>query len=452
MIRDACLALLVALGLAILALSSLGFGPLDMARMFAHPIRGGTGEASALPTGKPAPQPTTVTGTPLGTAGIAVFGTYLVALLAIGIITGRRTRDVSTFFTARGRLNPFVVGLSVLATYLSALTIMGLSGMAFGAHDWTYMVQLPFLVLTGAVVTQIILPRYRKTGAVSIYELLEQNIHVSSRVIAAASFVIFAVGRIGLLLYLPALAVSTVTGFSLPVCIVAVGFITLLYTMLGGMEAVVWTDALQVAVFVAATIFTLRHIVRCEGVEGFLAVGLQHNKFRYLIPSFDPTKITTAWLILETIVQTIRIYGTQQDVVQRYLATPTTKGAAWSVWIGVATYIPLAFLFYFAGTALFVFYKNKPEIPLPAKADAIFPFFAVHQMPPAAGVLVIAAIFAASMSSIDSCMNSASTVCLEDFVRRFRKRQKADAHDLMLARQLTLVLGLLGMGMGFVFM
>ena len=387
-----------------------------------------------------------------GRANYLVLSGYLAAMLLIGYLASRRIKGSRSFFIADGKLNYVVVGLSILGTYLSALTMMGLPGMSYGAHDWTYTVQLPCLVITAMVITGIVLPRYRAAGIVSIYEYLERRIHVSARLAASICFIIFAIGRMGLVLYLPALAFSTVTGTPLWMCILGMGMIVTIYTVLGGIEAVVWTDAIQVVIFIVGAFVTLGYIFHHIGAAQFIDIGLQHNKFRVLIPGFDVTKITTVWLILETIFQTIRIYGTQQDIAQRYMTTGSTAKANRSVWIGILGYIPLGFIFYLIGTALFAFYQANPDVNLPGKADPMYPHFIVNHMPVGVAGLVIAAIFAAAMSSIDSCMNSSSTVCIEDFFKRFRKVERSDAHYLRWARYLTVVWGALAMVMALLFM
>ena len=454
MIRKA-LAGLIGMALVILiVLACLGFRPSQIARIFSHPITGGERVEGDVPgPEEPEADARAAAGQPeFGRVNFAVLGLYLAVMLAIGAATGRRVKGTRDFFIAAGRLNYVIVGLSLLGTYLSALTMMGLPGMSYGQHDWTYVVQLPFLVITAVVITGVVLPRYREAGVVSIYAFLERRIHVSSRLIAAISFIVFAIGRMGLVLYLPALAFSTVTGVSLPLCIVAMGIIITAYTVMGGIEAVVWTDAIQVGVFVLAAILTLGFVFSDLGVERFLAIGMAHNKFRIVVPGVDIFRITTLWLILETIFQTIRIYGTQQDMAQRFMTTGSTEKANRSVWIGILTYIPLAFVFYFIGTALFAFFVAHPEAGLPDRADRIYPYFVVSRLPVGVAGLVIAAIFAAAMSSIDSCMNSASTVCIEDFLKRFRRREQTDRYDLRLARLLTVLWGELAIVMGLLFM
>jgi SSS family solute:Na+ symporter len=396
-----------------------------------------------------------------GAVNYAVLGAYFIGMLAIGYLASRRITTTRSYFIADGKLNYIVAGLSILGTYLSALTMMGLPGASYGEHDWTYVVQLPCLIITAMVITGVVLPRYRAAGVVSIYEYLEQRIHVSTRVIAAVSFLVFGIGRMGLVLYLPALAISTVTGLPLWLCILGMGLVVTVYTVMGGIEAVAWTDVVQVIVFVVGAFLTLGYIFSQLSVSTFIDIGLQYNKFRIIAPKpgaggvvnhFDVTQITTLWLVLETIFQTIRIYGTQQDMAQRYMTTESTEKAARSVWISILAYIPIGFIFYLIGTALFAFYKAHPDVNLPGKADPVYPYFIVNHMPPGVAGLVIAAIFAAAMSSIDSVMNSASTVCVEDLYKRFGRKGRTESEYLRLARRLTILWGALAIVMGLFFM
>ena len=387
-----------------------------------------------------------------GTTNYAVLFLYLGAMLVMGWWCGRGIIGARSFFTADGKMNFVVVGLSLLGTYLSALTMMGLPGMSYGAHDWTYMAQLPCLLVTAMVITGLVLPRYREAGIISVYEYLERRIHVSARLAGSICFVLFAIGRMGLVLYLPALAFSTVTQTPLWLAIIVMGTVITAYTVLGGMKAVIWTDAIQVVIFIIGAFVTLGFIFSDLGAGRFMDIAIEHNKFRVLIPEFDPKKIVTLWLVMETIFQTIRIYGTQQDMTQRYLATPSVRDANRSVWIAILGYIPLGFIFYFLGTALFAFYKAHPAVNLPGTADPMYPHFILNHLPAGVAGLVIAAIFAAAMSSIDSCMNSCSTVCVEDFWRRFSRKEESDRHYLRLARRLTVCWGLAAVAMALAFM
>jgi Na+/proline symporter len=206
-----------------------------------------------------------------GAANYAVLVLYLLGMLGIGFYCSRKIKSAKGFFIAEGKLN---------GTYLSALTMMALSGLAFGDLDMTWTVQLPFLILTAFVITKFVLPAYREAGVISVYEYLEQKIHVSSRIMAAICFCLFSVARMGIVLYLPALAFHIITGFSLPTTIVIMGVVITIYTVIGGIEAVVWTDAIQVILFSVAAVFTIFFIMTGMGDANFGEIAKEHDKFR----------------------------------------------------------------------------------------------------------------------------------------------------------------------------
>ena len=462
----ASLAILAIVAVLFVLLLCLGFSPGQMVRMFAHPITGGSPPApddAVKPADKPAdatqqPAPPAPEGKAaakaeparrsFGALNYSVVGAYLVLMLAMGIVMSRKARSTRGFFIGEGKLNYVMVGVSLLGTYLSALTVTGLPAASYGKLNWLFIVQLPFLILTAIIITRFVLPRYREAGVISVYEYLEQRIHVSARLIASLSFVLFSMARMGMLLYLPALAFSTATGAPLPVCIVVVGVIVTAYTVLGGIAAVIATDVVQVAIFVIGAFYTLGYVFARVGVEQFLEVSQAAGKFQWVEPSTDVTKIVTLWLILETIFQTVRIYGTQQDMTQRYMTTESTEKANRSVWISIVGYIPLGFIFYFIGTALFAYFTTHTGYAPPEKPDGIYPYFIVSCMPPGVAGFMIAAIFAASMSSIDSLMNSSSTVCVEDFFKRFSRKPVPDSVWLRKAKMLTVLWGVLAVVCG----
>lgn len=380
-------------------------------------------------------------------------GAYFAAMIAVGLWAGRRANTTANYFTGGGQMHPVVVGLSLLATYLSAITMMALPAAAFGGAHLTFTIQLPFLLVTAVVITRFVLPRYRSAGVVSVYQYLEQQIDVSARLLCSLSFVLFSVARMGLVLYLPALAIATVTDLSLSTSILVMGAVVVFYTATGGFEAVIWTDAAMVLVFVAAALGSVGVIFAREGQQ-FFEVAHAHQKLQVLVGGTDIHKVTSLWLILETIFSTIRIYGTQQDMTQRYVATASTAKANRSVWISILGYIPLGYLFYFMGTALFVWYTLHPDPGVQwlvdnKKTDALYPYFVVTQLPPGLSGLVVAGIFAAAMSSISSLMNSSSTVCVEDFLKRLGKRERSDADYLRAAKRLTWFWGLAAIGVAF---
>lgn len=392
-----------------------------------------------------------------GAVNYAVLAVYLLAMLSVGIWAGRSTKGASGYFIAEGKVHHVLVGLSLLGTYLSSLTMMGLPALSYGPADWTWTVQLPFLLVTGAVITGFVLPRFRRSGCLSVYEFLEQRIHVSARLIASVSFIILSIGRKGLVLFLPALAFSIVTGADLVTTIILMGIIVTTYTVLGGIKGVIWTDAIQVVILVTGAVATVCYIVALGGDFGAVANNPEFHKFRTLDMRLDVTQVVTVWLVLQTLFETIRIYGTQQDMTQRYMAAESTQKANKSVWMSILGYIPLGYLFYFIGTGLFVFFKNHPDpaagaLDAAKRLDSLYAYFVVTHMPAGIAGLVMAAFFAASMSAISSNMNANSAVCVEDFYKRFWGKDKSDAHYLAVAKALSLLWGVCTVAAALVFM
>lgn len=392
-----------------------------------------------------------------GTADWVTLAFYFVVMLLIGILVSPKVKSARSFFIAEGRMNYIAVGLSLLGTYLSTITMLALPATSFGKFNMLYSVQLPCLVITAFLMTKFVLPRYRDAGIISVYELLEMRLHASLRILASLSFLVLSIARMGLITYLTALTLHTVTGIDIRMLIVLMGSVTTVYTVAGGIEAVIWTDVVQVVVLVIGTLLSISFATAKVYLSGGdpIALAIQYGKLRMFDWRLDFTEVVTAWLILETLFQTMRIYSSQQDIVQRYMTTESTEKANASVWIAILGYIPLGYLFYFLGVLLFIYYKQHPDPNVEALSkgmtDAIYPYFVVSVLPGGVSGLIIAAMLAAAMSSIDSSMNSASTVCVEDFYKRFIRPCADERHYLFIARVLTLLWGALSIGMALHF-
>ncbi len=376
-----------------------------------------------------------------GAIDYTVLIAYLLAMVGIGVYFQRRVTSARSFMVADEKVHHWLVGLSLLGTYLSAVTMMGLPFLAFGKDDWLWAIQLPVLIVTALIITRFVLPRYRDAGVLSVYEFLEKRIHVSSRLMAAFCFVVLGVGRMGLGLYLPAKAFSVVTGTPVLLCILVMGTVVTLYTVIGGIEAVIWTDAIQVIVFAGAALVSIAMALVWVGPD-FLPIAMQHHKFRIWQGGADLAKLTSLWLILQTLFETVRIYSTQQDMTQRYVTAGSTREANRSVWISILGYIPLGILFYLLGTVLFVYYQQHPDPKMPNN-DTLYPYFVTTRLPAGIAGLVIAGIFSAAMSTIASLMNSVTTVCIEDFWKRALGKTLPEERGLVTVRLLALFWGVI---------
>jgi SSS family transporter len=380
-----------------------------------------------------------------GTVNWIVLACYMAVLVGMGFWFSRRSKTVDDYFVAGKRVVWWAAGLSIFSTQLSAITFLSIPAKAFGTN-WTWFLLNMTIVLMVPLIVYCFLPFYRRLNITSVYEYLEMRFSGGLRKLGSASFAVFQLCRMGIVILLPAMALSAVTGWDVRWCIVAMGVLSTLYTVLGGIEAVIWTDVLQTVVLLGGALAALLIIV--GQVDGgwsaiFQSAGEQ-GKLDMLQTEWDFTKSRdTIWvIIIGGIFSQILSYGTDQSVVQRYLTTPTEKDAAKAIWTNGLLSVPATLLFFSVGTALFVYFQQQPaQLGAIAKADQIFPHFIFHQMPSGLAGLVIAGIFAAAMSSLDSSMHSIATAVTTDF---FSGEKTDKAKLLKLAKWITFGLGVLG--------
>jgi SSS family transporter len=376
-----------------------------------------------------------------------VLGAYLAALVGMGFYFSKRENSTHDFFLGGNRVPWWAAGLSIFGTQLSAITFMAIPAKAY-ATDWVYIVGNLMIVAVAPVVVYLYLPFFRQLKITSAYEYLEQRFNLPTRLVGSAAFILFQFGRMGVVLYLPSLALATVTGVNIYACILIMGILATLYTVLGGIEAVIWTDVIQVVVLVGGALLSV--VLMAKGVDGgfgaLVAEGRAAGKFHAANLSWDVTTLSLWVIVVGAIFQNMVSYTSDQTVVQRYLTTPDQKSAARAVWTNAWMTIPASILFYFVGTALWGFYSSHPDLLNPAgRTDDIFPWFIAEHMPAGLAGLVIAGLFAAAMSSLDSSLNSMATAITTDWVPRFKKN--IDDHAALgLARRFTVALGVIGTG------
>ena len=316
-------------------------------------------------------------------------------MLAIGFYFARQKRTADEFFRGGHRIPPWAAGMSIYATMLSSITFMAIPAKAY-ATDWGFFLNYFSILLLAPLVIAVYLPFFRQLDVTSAYEYLERRFNLAVRLFGCASFIVFQVGRTGIVLFLPALALSTVSNLDITRCIVGMGVLTILLTVFGGMEAVVWTDVAQTIILLAAAGLSLAILLPASTAasRGSCPSARADGKFFSKVPwSWDLT-IATGWVIFVGQLFTNLIsYTSNQEVVQRYLTTRDEGKAARAIWINAWVSLPSGVLFFAVGTALYVFYKQHPAAldPAMARTDAIFPFFMVREMPPGVAGFVVAA-------------------------------------------------------------
>ena len=390
-----------------------------------------------------------------GIIDFSTIGVYLAAMIGIGVFFSFRTKNSDDFFRGGQRIPWFVAGLSIFATMLSSITFIAIPAKAF-ATDWVYfMYNMTAIAITPFVIL-FFLPFFRKIDATSAYEYLERRFNRFARLFASASFVLFQVGRMAVVMYLPALALAAITPLSEHQCILLMGFLSIIYCTMGGLQAVVWTDTIQTFVLLGGAFVSMALIVsRIDGGAGaFLTTAMENNKFHTVNWDFSSFSFATTalWVIvLGGLAQNLVPYSSDMAVVQRYMAVSDTGRAKRAIWTNAIAVFPASLLFFGVGTALFVFYAHHPERLDPTfKTDAIFPLFIARELPAGLAGLVVAGVLAAAQSTISTSMNSMTTALVTDFVRPFG-RVRSEGFYLRLARVLTVIVGVLGTSLALLF-
>ena len=381
---------------------------------------------------------------------------YLLGMVAIGYWFMKREAASSTdaYFRGGQKIPFWVAGLSIFATMLSAITFMAVPGTAYATNWNGYIGQWPILIIVPLVV-MFYLPFYRRLNITTAYEYLEKRFNVATRVIGSVTFMLFHVGRVAIVLYLPALALSSVTNINIFAAISVIGVLCVIYTVMGGIEAVVWTDAIQAIVLMGGALLCFGLVVsQVDGGMGAIGSAMSEQEkglaVSWRLGDFSIGKESTSGFVLFVafMLANLPSYTSGQDVVQRYVTTSSEKEAARSLWMNIGMVLIGSAIFFGLGTALFVFYQSKPELmdpALPAK-DSVLPFFIMQNLPTGVAGLIIAGVFAAAQSTISSSLNSVATAFVTDVYGRLWKPESDDQARLGVAKWVVIVLGLAGIG------
>lgn len=382
----------------------------------------------------------------------AVLAIYLLAMIGIGLYTAKNQNSTDDFFRGGQRIPGWAAGLSIYGTQLSAITFMSIPAKTY-ATNWNYFFLQMTIILIIPMITHYFIPFYRRLQITSAYEYLEKRFDYTIRALASLLYVLLQLGRLAIVLLLPSLALTLVTGINVNLCILLMGLITIFYTMKGGIEAVVWTDVAQVVVLLGGALLCL--VMIPLQVPHTLAEQwqlLQNNgKLQLLNTAFNFTEPTIWVVLIGGFAINVITYGADQSVVQKYLTTKDEAASRKSLQLGAWMALPSALIFFSIGSLLYLFYQSFPEkhnFQLSSQ-DAIFPWYIVSELPSGVTGLVIAAVFAAAMSTLSSSMNSVTTALITDFYRRFYT-QKTEGQYLKTAKNLTLGIGIVGTALALV--
>lgn len=379
---------------------------------------------------------------------------YLFGMVAIGVYFARRTKNTDDFFRGGKSVAWWAAGCSIFATMLSSLTYTGVPSKSY-AQDWVYSVGNFMIPLVAVIAVYVALPFYRGIDATSAYEYLEKRFNRGTRLFGSASFTLFHLFRMAVVMSLTGMALAVATPLTPTQSVLVMGGMSILYCTMGGIEAVIWTDTVQTVILLGGALIAL--FVLFSGIDGgwqgFIDNSQALGKFKIINLNLDATSAQIAlWVIVVGgIAQNVSSYTADQAVVQRYMTTETRRFAARSIWLNAGLAIVATFLFFGLGTALHAFYQSNPEKLDPSiTTDQIFPLFIAHEMPIGLAGLIVAGIFAAAQSTVSTSMNSTATTLVTDFLQPLNVCG-TDLGYLRLARILTLVIGVLGTLIGLLF-
>jgi len=400
---------------------------------------------------------------------------YLAAMIYVGYYFSRRAKNQKQFTTASGKIPGWAIGLSLYATFLSSNTFLGVPGKAFGGN-WNAFAFSLSMPVAAWLAAKYFVPFYRATGEVSAYSNLEKRFGPWARTYAVICFILTQIARIGSIFFGLALTLQALTGYDIHLIMLITGTCIILYTVMGGIEAVIWTEVVQ-GILKTAGALVVVYLVLSNidgGIGAVYQIGRADHKFS--LGSFVPDFTTsTFWVVLlYGIFINLNNFGMDQNYVQRYHTAKSKKEAAKSVWVCVWIYIPASLLFFVIGSCLYAYYNLNPALLEPVRiqaamerlgsgastqavhqlaaslkpadfGDKVMPHFMVTMMPAGLLGLIISAILSAGMSTISSGMNASATVFAEDVYKRYVNRHLSGKQNMRLLHIGTVVFGLTGM-------
>lgn len=376
-----------------------------------------------------------------------VVALYLVGMVYMGFFFSRREKSSKDYFRGGNRIPWWASGMSLFATGASAISLMSMPGKSY-ATNWTYFVISICAVLVLPISLFFLAPLVRRLKISTANEYLERRFGLLARMFGSVIWILTQVaGRMASVMLLPAIALSAITGVSVVTCILIMGIVTTIYTFFGGLEAVVWTDTVQGFVMLGSIAGCLILVLwKLDiGLGQIWSTALAEGKLHMFDFSWDLTYPTTIIFFLGSAVGTLGAIG-DQNFVQRVQCTPDLRQTKLAVATQLAVAVPINVLLFGLGTALYLFYQNHPgDLDPTMKTDGVYPFFVAQNLPAGLSGLVVAALLAATMSTISSSICSVSDLGVADFYRRFSKRA-TDHSCLVLGRILTALVGMAGMG------
>ena len=333
------------------------------------------------------------------------------------------------------------MAISQVASLLSAISYLGQPGEMYG-NDLRQFIKQMAGFLAAPLAIYLFIDFFYRLKIISTYEYLERRFNAPTRVLTSAFFILLRITWMSTIVSATAMVMNKLTGLKVEHCIILFAATTTLYTLLGGMKAIIWTDILQFCLFMSGVIGVWILIGRENSIGELVEVVVRDNKHRMFDWQWDPTVRITTWAAIFSGIVTGLGSVNDQVSMQRYLSAKSLREAHKAIWMKPVVTIPVQMLLCGLGLALYAHYQLHPDRAVGINApDEAFPHFILTEVPHGLAGLIVAAIFAAGMSSMDSGIHCLSTVSIQDYYKRFIRPDAPDSHYLNLARILTLVWG-----------
>ena len=377
---------------------------------------------------------------------LAIVIIYLAAVLFAGMYFSKKKMTGKEYFKGDGTIPWWVTSVSIFATLLSPISFLSIAGNSYNGTWVLWFAQLGIFIAVPLTI-RLFLPVYSKLKIDTAYHYLELRYKSKGlRVLGALLFIIYQIGRMSIIMYLPSVVLAPLVGININVLIIIMGIIAIVYSYGGGLKSVLWTDFIQGLVLIAGVVFTLIYLLfSIDGGIGTIFTTLQNGKF--LAPNevvFDPNilKSSVFIILVGAGINTFSSYISSQDVVQRFTTTTDIKELRKMTFGNGFLSIGTTTVIYLIGTALFVFYHQNPQLLQTAHQDQIFASFIVYQLPIGISGILIAAIYAASQSTLSTGLNSVATSWVLDIQDSFN-RQISEEKQTKIAKLVSLGVGII---------
>jgi solute:Na+ symporter, SSS family len=357
-----------------------------------------------------------------------------------------RNKTSVQFTSGGGKIPAWVVGMSIFATFVSSISFLALPGKAY-MSNWNALVFSFSIPIAAILAVKFFVPLYRSLNSISAYNYLEVRFGTWARIYASICYMLTQLMRTGAILLLLALPLNALFGWNIKTIIIVTGIAVTVYSMLGGIQAVIWTDAIQAIILIVGAIVCAGILTFSmpEGPAQIFEIASANDKFS--LGSFGASlSESTFWVILiYSLFINLQNFGIDQNFVQRYMTTSSLKKAKSSTLFGALLYLPVSLLFFYIGTALYSYYTAQPNLlPEGTPGDEVFPHFIVNGLPTGITGLLIAAIFAAGMSTISTSINSTATIVLSDYYKRYFNKNANEKSSMKVLYISSVIFGSLG--------